>query len=69
MLGLGLGITEISTLLLQEQAATVFIYVPEWNFVNEVGTGTYTDEAGQNNYIPEWNYVDESGTSNYTTEG
>ena len=69
MLGLGLGITEISTRLAQEQAAVVWNYVPEWNYVNEAGTGSYIDEAGQNTYIPDFNYVDEAGTSIYTTEG
>ena len=68
MLGLGLAITEISTMF-QEQEAVIFLYGPEFNFVDEAGSHTYVDEALANNYIPEWNYVDESGSNNYSTEG
>ncbi len=68
MLGLGLSITEISTMF-QEQDAVIFLYGPEFNFVDESGSNTYTDEALANSYIPEWNYVTENGLNNYSTEG
>jgi hypothetical protein len=68
MLGLGLAITEISTMF-QEQDAVIHLYGPEFNFVDEAGTDTYVDEALANSYIPEWNYVTEDGLNNYSTEG
>lgn len=68
MLGLGLGITEITTMF-QEQDAIVSLYVPEWNFVDESGSNIYVDEAQANDYIPEFNYVDETGSNIYSTEG
>ena len=68
MLGLGLAITEISTMF-QEQDAVILLYAPEWNYVDESGSNTYVDEALVSSYIPEWTYVDESGSNNYSTEG
>ncbi len=68
MLGLGLSITEISTMF-QEQDAVISLYGPEFNFVDEAGSSTYVDEAMANSYVPEWNYVTEDGLNNYSTEG
>lgn len=68
MLGLGLAITEISTMF-QEQDAIIFLYGPEFNFVDETDSNIYVDESMANSYIPEWNYVTEDGLNNYSTEG
>jgi hypothetical protein len=68
MLGLGLAITEISTMF-QEQDAVILLYAPEWDYVDEAVTSTYFDEALQGSYVPEFNYVDESGSNIYSTEG